>query len=145
MRSEGYQDTNEDDYILTDNQNNINALSLTQSQTEREEEIGDKSARTQFLAMGLKAHVGRVFNKKFWNAVIKLFKPCLCGQEQKLIKEQLQSLGYDDDDEDAGDGAEMMQDDGMLAEVEGRQFNKMKKCLLKQIKRLPKLALKYVG
>ena len=106
--------------------------------------MGDKSARAQFLGMAVKTVVGRVFNKKFRNALIRLFKPCLCGQEQKLIKEQ-QSLGYDDDDEDAGDGAEMMQDDDMYAEAEGRRFKRVKKCLLKRIKRLPKLALKYIG
>ena len=130
MRSEGYQDTNVDEYT-TDNHNNFNALSL-----------GEESASNQFFGMALKAAVKRIFNRRFRNAIIRLFKPCLCREE--LIKEQ-----QSDDDGDDDGGAELMQDDepdsGMYAEAEGWQFKKMKKCVLKRLKRLPGLALKYAG
>ena len=92
--------------------------------------------------MAIKAAVRRIFNRKFRNAVIKNFKPCLCKEE--LIKEQ-----QSDDDGDDDGGAELMQDDepddGMYAEAEGWKFNRMKRCLYKRLKRLPGLALRYAG
>ena len=127
VRSEDSQDT---DYT-TGNRNNFNALSL-----------GDETASNQFWGSALKAAIGKIFNRKFRNAMIKLFKPCLCREE--LVKEQ-QS---DDDGDD--DGAELMQDDdldgGMYAEAEGRiSFRNVKRCILSRVKHLPGLAWKYAG
>jgi hypothetical protein len=127
MRSEAYQDTDAEG----DNQNSFNALSL-----------GDETANNQIFGWALKSAIRKIFNRKFRNAMFKLFKPCVCGEE--LVKEQ-QS---DDDGDD--DGAELMQDDepdgGMYAEAEGRfSFRRLKKCIYKRIKRLPGLAWKYAG
>ena len=103
MRSEGYQGTDVDD--TTDNQNNFNALSLE-----------GESANNQFFGMALMPAVKKIFNRKFWIEMIKLFKPCLFREE--LIKEQ-----QSDDDGDNDGGAELMQDDEpdgvMYAEAEG--------------------------
>ena len=129
MRSEAYQDTDADEFS---NQNNFNALSLE-----------DETASNQVFGWALKLAIKKIFNHRFRNAMFKLFKPCVCGREE-LVKEQ-----QSDDDDDGG--AELMQDDepdgGMNAEAEGRRFSfdRMKRCVLKKLKRLPGLAWKYAG
>ena len=127
MRSEAYQDTDADEL---GSQNNFNALSLE-----------DETASNQIFGWALKPAIKKIFNRKFGNAMFKLFKPCVCSREE-LVKEQ-----QSDDDDD--DGAELMQDDepddGMNAEAEGHRFNRMKRCVLRKLRHLPRLALKYAG
>ena len=114
MQSEHYQDTGPDEL---GSQNNF---------------IEDETASNQIFGWlprkpSIKWAIGKIFNHRFRNAMVKLFKPCVCGREE-LVKEQ-QS---DDDDDDYG--AELMQDDepdgGMNAEAEGRfSFYRMKMCI----------------
>ena len=127
MRSEAYQDTDADE---SSNQNNVNALSLE-----------DETANNQLFGWALKSAIGKIFNRRFRKKMFKLFKPCLCGREE-LVKEQ-----QSDDDDDGG--AELMQDDesdgGMNAEAEFINFKRMKRCVFRKLRKLPRLALKYAA
>ena len=72
MQSEDYQDTGADEL---GSQNNFNELSLE-----------DETASNQIFGWAIKSAIKKIFNRRFRNAMFKLFKPCLCGREE-LVKE----------------------------------------------------------